>query len=825
VSDSAEERAQALVGKTLGEGYRLRALIGQGAMGAVYRATSANGAEVALKTLSAEVMGPLTTQRFLRESELVRGLKHPHVVRTLDSGADRVTGLLFLVMPLLKGRDLDRVIDELGALEPETAVRIALQAARGLSAAHRIGIIHRDVKPGNLILDEEDGEIIVRICDFGIAKQIGGQSELTATGSPLGTPDYVSPEQLKNSKHVDERTDVWSLGATLYQMLCGAAPYSHIDAVFDVITAIVSEDPPSLQDRAPWIEAPLALIVHKALQRDPNKRWATLEDMADALRPFSGGDELLDPTRIVAASNERKRSVAERADLRQAPQQTSLPPAPLVETDELGLINKKLDGRYLVKRLIGKGGMGNVYEVQAAGGERLAAKVVSAGVHGANPSTLQRFAREAKASSAINSLNVVRTIDAGCDDELGFPYIIMELLHGVDLSTVMKREGALAAEVAVRLLVQAARGVAAAHARGVVHRDIKPANLFLQQDEKSSEITVKVCDFGVAKRVAGMGISSGASHYSLTRSGGMLGSPMYMSPEQARNAKHVDERTDVWSLSVVLWELLSGQRLWGGQSSLGELIVAICTEPIQRLEAVAPWVPRELSRVVHRGLERDPEKRTPNVRALIESLELFGGNSDRIVMSQLNGLTEAQRGELSLKVSLSDSAARRIADLGKNLGQKSASKAKEVGATSTIGGSAHERAIERKKAGGSSKTAMVSVAVLSAAVAGGSAYYFARGLNAASPLGPALVPAPSAPAEPIAAAITAVTAQVVVIPAQARVSTPEGAVPVIGGVATLRGRPGETLSVTVEHQGTRKTFPVSLGSDGIATPGRLVLVP
>jgi len=190
-------------------------------------------------------------------------------------------------------------------------------------------------------------------------------------------------------------------------------------------------------------------------------------------------------------------------------------------------------------------------------------------------------------------------------------------------------------------------------------------------------------------------------------------------------------------------------------------------------------------------------------------------------MSQLSGLTEAQRGELSLKVSLSDSAARRIADLGKNLGQKSASKAKEVGATSTIGGSAHERAIERKKASGSSKTAMVSVAVLSAAVAGGSAYYFARGLNAASPLGPALMPAPSAPA----AAVAAVTAQVVVIPAQARVSTPEGTVPVIGGVATLRGQPGETLSVTVEHQGTRKTFPVSLGSDGIATPGRLVLVP
>jgi len=812
VSDTAEERALALVGTTLGEGYRLDALIGQGSMGAVYRATSPTGAELAVKTLSREIVGEQTTQRFLRESELVRRLKHPHVVRTLDSGVDAPTGLMFLVMPLLKGRDLDKVLEELGALDPETAVRIALQAARGLSAAHRVGIIHRDVKPGNLILDEEDGEIIVRVCDFGIAKQMGGESELTTTGSQLGTPDYVSPEQLKSSKHVDERTDVWSLGATLYQMLCGAAPYAHIESVFDLISAIVSEDVPHLQDRGPWIDASLSLIVHKALQRDPNQRWATLEDMADALRPFSGGDELLDASRIRAVTPDRRSTVAPRANLKDAPTQTSLPPAPLVEMDELGLINQSLDGRYLVKRLIGKGGMGNVYEVEAAGGERLAAKVVSAGVQGATPSTLQRFAREAKSSSAISSLNVVRTIDAGCDDKLGFPFIIMELLNGVDLSSVMKREGALPPEIAVRLVVQAARGVAAAHARGVVHRDIKPANLFLQQDAKSSEITVKVCDFGVAKRVSGMGISSGASHYSLTRSGGMLGSPMYMSPEQARNAKAVNERTDVWSLSVVLWEALSGQRLWGGQSSLGELIVAICTEPVQRLEAVAPWVPHELSRVVHRGLERDPAKRTASVRALLEQLDVFAGGSDRVVMSQLHGLTEAQRGELSLKVSLSDSAARRMADLSKNVGRKAASNAP---ASVLIEAPPRSRRSSGKGASpGTGKGAMLGVAVLSAALAGGSAYFFARGNGSAPP--PAGSTANARAASPIAA-------NVQVVPPDARVVTRDGVLPVVAGVATLRGTAGETLNVTVQQGAASKTFSVSLGSDGLATPGRLVL--
>jgi hypothetical protein len=159
---------------------------------------------------------------------------------------------------------------------------------------------------------------------------------------------------------------------------------------------------------------------------------------------------------------------------------------------------------------------------------------------------------------------------------------------------------------------------------------------------------------------------------------------------------------------------------------------------------------------------------------------------------------------------LSDSAARRIADLGKNLGQKPSIRPKDVGATSTIGGSAHERRVEPHASSGSSKTTMLAVAVLSAAVAGGSAYYFARGSGAA----------PS-----VTASVPFVTASVAVVPAEAKVSTADGPLSVVNGSATLRGRPGETLNVTVEHQGTVKTFAVSLGSDGIASPTRLVLSP
>jgi hypothetical protein len=167
-------------------------------------------------------------------------------------------------------------------------------------------------------------------------------------------------------------------------------------------------------------------------------------------------------------------------------------------------------------------------------------------------------------------------------------------------------------------------------------------------------------------------------------------------------------------------------------------------------------------------------------------------------------LTEEQQGELTLKVSFSDSAARGIAGLAEKVAPKPA--VSEIGVSSTIGG-AKARAAPDARAG-ASRAAMLGVALLSAAVAGGSAYFFARG------------PAPAS-----VGATAAIAVEVQVLPPDARVSTAAGAVPVVGGVATLRGKPGETLSVTVQHGSSSKIFPVSIGSDGVASPGRLVLVP
>jgi serine/threonine protein kinase len=302
------ERAESLVGQRVGGRYLLEAVLGYGSSGGVYRASDRGLTTVALKILDPSLLFTDVVHRFEREAHVVTRLRSEHVIPTLAAGEDTTLGVLYLMMPLLQGRDLDSVLSEHGALEPEIAVRIAIQAARGIGAAHALGIIHRDVKPGNLFLDTgKSGQAVVKVCDFGLAKRIGSADvSLTSTGSQLGTPDYVSPEQLRNAKAVDERADIWGLGATLYEMLCGTAPFGHIDTLFDLIAATCSEDVIKLRERAPWINARLAAVVERSLRRDPAQRFASMREFAEALAPFAGGKESLSIQDVVSVSAEKR---------------------------------------------------------------------------------------------------------------------------------------------------------------------------------------------------------------------------------------------------------------------------------------------------------------------------------------------------------------------------------------------------------------------------------------------------------------------------------------------------------------------------------------
>jgi eukaryotic-like serine/threonine-protein kinase len=251
---------------------------------------------------------------------------------------------------------------------------------------------------------------------------------------------------------------------------------------------------------------------------------------------------------------------------------------------------------------------------------------------------VRRFQREARAAGSIETPHIVQVLDTGTDAGSGVIYMVMELLRGEDLQQLMKRLGKLSPQLSLRLVGQACIGLGKAHEAGVIHRDIKPANLFLSRHE-NGEITVKVVDFGIAKIKVDV---AAAEEAELTRTGGMLGSPLYMSPEQATGRKTIDHRTDIWSLGVVLYQALTGQVPHPAEV-IGALVMAICTEPAPPIQDLAPWVPPEIALLVHRSLAIDQDARFPSVLAMLEAIRKTVPEGLTIHADALVPLTEAQQ--------------------------------------------------------------------------------------------------------------------------------------------------------------------------------------
>jgi serine/threonine-protein kinase len=283
-----------LIGETLGQRYTLTRLLGKGGMGSVYEAEHCETRErVAVKVLHSHLLqsGSDGPQRFRREAEAAIAIGGDHIVRVLDAGTDEATGQLYLVTECLDGEDLQRLLDRVGPLVPDAALRIALQALVGLCDAHEARVVHRDIKPANLFLARSgDGTIRVKLLDFGIAKiradplGVLHGATLTTTGHFLGSPLYMSPEQVQNSRDVDHRADLWSIGSVLYAALTGRAPFQHLASVGQLLVAICVSPPPPLSEVAPWVPPEVAQAVHRALSIQPDARHASAAAMRDEIR-------------------------------------------------------------------------------------------------------------------------------------------------------------------------------------------------------------------------------------------------------------------------------------------------------------------------------------------------------------------------------------------------------------------------------------------------------------------------------------------------------------------------------------------------------------
>jgi serine/threonine-protein kinase len=277
-----------------------------------------------------------------------------------------------------------------------------------------------------------------------------------------------------------------------------------------------------------------------------------------------------------------------------------------------------VDGKYDIVRQLGQGGMGAVYEAVHRGTHRrVALKVIVSAALAKEDGVLARFQREARASGSIDSAHVVQVLDTGIEPATGNPYMVMEYLSGEDLHDLIRRLGPLQPSLALRIVAQACLGLQRAHEAGVVHRDIKSANMYLARRDGGA-LTLKLLDFGIAKVRADNFAAHEDQH--LTRTGSLLGSPLFMSPEQARGVKNIDGRADLWSLGVVLYQALTGTTPNEDKETLGDLIIAICTEDAPPVQDRAPWVSPEISEVVHKALARDPKHRYATAAEMHDAL-------------------------------------------------------------------------------------------------------------------------------------------------------------------------------------------------------------
>jgi serine/threonine protein kinase/formylglycine-generating enzyme required for sulfatase activity len=484
-----------MIGKVIKRQYRILEEIGAGTVATVYLARNlATNDMVALKVMHAELTEEgQFLRRFRREARLLEKLDSPYAVRLLDYGAEE--GLNFIVLEYVPGRTLDQVLQDEGLLEVERALCIARQVAQCLADAGAVGIVHRDLRPANVMLTSGDA---VKVMDFGVAAG-ADLSRLSSTGV-VGRPHYLAPE-LAEGKQADVRADVYSLGVILFEMVTGERPYDAEEAA-SIVLKHLQEPIPSARQLNPEVPQEIDRLITKCLAKEPQERYLPLQ-LVRAIADLLGEVEV----------------------------------APGME----GALAGQTLGHYQLLERVGRGGMATVYKAYQPGLDRYVAVKVLPTYLARDPRFVARFRREARAIARLNHTNILPVHDFGQEGELS--YIVMRY---VETGNLKERLGEpLDLETTVEIMAQVGKALDYAHRRGIIHRDVKPSNVLMDE-----EGVALLSDFGLARMAE--------ATVKITKTGVGVGTPEYMSPEQARG-KEVDERSDVYSLGIMLFEMLTGR--------------------------------------------------------------------------------------------------------------------------------------------------------------------------------------------------------------------------------------------------------------------------
>ncbi len=573
--------------------------LGTGEKGSVYKAHRGEQV-VAIRELPHEL--EQNTEAFVRLKSDLRAmlqLRHPNVVQTIELGESK--GSQYVVMEYVTGIDAAALVGRFGRVPVAAVCEIMRQAAVGLGAAHDAECVHGHLDLKALLLCcPNDERPVVKVADLGFAA-VSRRKESVPTDE--AQRQLLAPELRDRRTPADRRTDLYALGACLQMLLHGQGGKEHdIHSVGDLKTHGSTLES-TLQE--PFvIPVGLSEIINRTMREDPCARFATAHDFAIALVPFAEGanmellaKSLRSPTSFGSAKSLRnERTPSSNSGDVQDPMPVELP-------------------GYEIKEVLGRGGMGVVYRARQNELDReVAVKLILAGQLASEEQRI-RFRLEAEAVASLQHPNIVQVYDAGAFDTR--PYLVMEYVKGEPLHRRMKAHEYSVRDAAA-LLETLSRGIHAAHLRGIIHRDLKPANILV-----TSSGIPKITDFGLAKRLS--------DDLSYTRSGTLIGTPLYMAPEQAMGERNVGPAADIYSLGAILYQLLTGQPVFDADSLWALLEDLKCTEPTP-LRKVRENVPRDLETICLKCLAKDPSHRYESAEQLADDLRRF--QTSRPVMAR-----------------------------------------------------------------------------------------------------------------------------------------------------------------------------------------------
>jgi serine/threonine protein kinase len=621
-----------LSGKKLGE-FEVQELIGAGALGRVYRALQMPFRRpVALKVLEQGLFTPDDMiERFQREAEAMARMEHPHILPIYAAGT--VLPYHYISMRLVKDGTLDDRMDREDFPEPATAVTWLRQVVWALSHAHARGVVHRDIKPSNILI--ADG--VALLGDFGIAK-LKELSTITDTGTTIGTPLYMSPEQAKGER-ADVASDLFAVGILLYQLATRVHPFmipeerdlpvsQRQSLLFERITKGRYQMP---RRRNRELPERLEAIVVRCLQPDPAARYATAFDL---LRDLN----LLQSEVGHAAVPEGRDALAMLPASAEAPAPTGNTRFFRKRTPATPPGGKPF-GRYLLYEELGHGATGVVHRGHDPELDRSVAVKILRGGRKARPVDLEMFRHEARTAARLNHPHIVDVYDAGILD--GQPFLVMELAPGPSLDRVVKANGPLPVRWTLEAARQALLALRAAHSAGVTHLDVKPGNILLREGAvreakegpfRFSTPHVLLSDFTLAK----VGVESApvasapeeaegetGTHGRRRGKSTIMGTPAYMSPEQAEGRREdLDGRSDLFSMGAVLYHLLAGRPAFALAGTGATAVMRLFAAPVEPLRKARPDVPEGVETICRRALEKDREKRYAKALEFIDAVEV-----------------------------------------------------------------------------------------------------------------------------------------------------------------------------------------------------------